>query len=184
MSSIIEDREILTNIELRAFCLALSHAGWSDAEVAEATGVVASRVWQFRHHDRPTRVRMLTRHIDSIEADRRVCQSCGVDLVAVNPQTGGSQPPPTARVCMVCRRADEEATRQQRHRVLLAWADRHQRVPTVREASAIVGVGRSFAGDLVLAVFGADDRLGATRRGRRAWPPMVAVSAAAASGAL
>lgn len=56
---------------------------------------------------------------------------------------------------------------QQHIRMLLEYAEQTGVVPTTRDAMTILGVGRTWAGSLLHAAFGRDERRGADRRGPR-----------------
>ena len=153
---IIADRktpfDIETNVELRAVAHALNHAGWDTSQIADFIDVTVDRVRQIIRGKRPHMVRQLSRVVAAGAVDECKCGNLKIT---------------ESIMCDSCRIVERETITAERCDKLHKWSEKNGRVPTVAQASMILRLGRSAAGEVLITAFGRDQRLGANRRSVR-----------------
>lgn len=136
--------------------------GLAFGEIAARIGVSYRMVQNYARMPQPARTnRRLNRHMVTPDL-------CACGRAKSYPGTGR-----VFRECGRCalRRQSAEANHDGRITALRGLASDLGRVPSIREATALLGISRSVAGDEVLRAFGPDHRDGAHRRqSYRGWP--------------
>lgn len=161
MATLIERFDIRTNQEQRAIILTLHREGYVASEIGRLVGVTPIRIGQVIAAPRPGRTRTLTRVLDSspATATRGTCPECGSKCGTC----GVSR-------CRACERAGRSQRHNDRIEALKAWAQKNGVIPSVRQATEITGLGRSYSGDLVNEAFGPHPLNGQARRIPRRYP--------------